>query len=169
MMLSMTNEAQPTGSQRFELFADYFQFYVQDDDATTGPDGDSWTQDAASTRLACGERFIAVATSRNTEVPVTIDRIAGPPAIHADASHVVEADIVVSTGRLVVAGCTDDFNEAARVDVAPGRHRARVSFRGRSDDEDGMGDHYDYIVELWPTAQPADLAILVAGDESWSG
>ncbi|MGB8860665.1 MAG: hypothetical protein WCC60_15510 [Ilumatobacteraceae bacterium] len=53
----------------FNLFADYFQFYLQDDDRAAGVDGDAWTPEAMTARVANGERFVAIGAARNLEVP----------------------------------------------------------------------------------------------------
>jgi hypothetical protein len=42
------------------------------------------------------------------------------------AGHVVEGNLRVPSGRVVVMGCTDYLPDAARVDVDPGWHRVRA-------------------------------------------
>jgi hypothetical protein len=162
-MMSDRNE------QKFTLFADYFQFYLQDDDRTAGVDGDAWTPEAMTARVANGDRFVAIGAARNLDVPVIITMVNSSPEIDAGASHVVEADLVVSTGRVVVAGCTDEFERAARIPVEVGRYRVRVTYRLRSADDDGFGDYYDYVVELWPTTLSSARRVVVQGPEPWAG
>ena len=153
----------------FNLFADYFQFYLQDDDRTAGVDGDAWTPEAMTARVTNGDRFVAMGAARNLEVPVTVELTDSAPKIDTDASHVVEADLVVSTGRVVVAGCTDEFESAARIAVAAGRYRVRVTYRFRSADDDGFGAYYDYVVGLWPTSASSARRVIVQGPEPWAG
>lgn len=155
--------------QTFTLFADYFQFSLQDDDRTAGVDGAAWTPEAMIARMANGERFVAIGAARNLEVPVTIELANRSPEVDPGASHVVEADLVVSTGRVVVAGCTDEFERAARIPVEVGRYRVRVTYRLNRPDDDGFGDYYDYLVVLWPTTVSSPRRVLVQGPEPWAG
>jgi hypothetical protein len=63
----------------------------------------------------------------------------------------VECSIDVASGRIVVAGCTDYFADAARLQVAPGIYRLRAQYGGLNTvSEDGLsgGDHYSVL--LWP-------------------
>ena len=155
--------------RKFTLFADHFQFYLQDDDRTAGVDGDAWTPEAMTARVANGDRFVAIGAARNLEVPVTVELADRSPEIDAGASHIAEADLVAFTGRVVVAGCTDEFERAARIPVEVGRYRVRVTYRLKSTDDDGFGDYYDYIVELWPTTVSSPRRVVVQGPERWAG
>jgi hypothetical protein len=85
------------------------------------------------------------------DVPVVLEIHEKAPTedfFHWD--HVVECSLNVTSNSLVIAGCTDYFPDAARVDVIPGEYRARVSFGAldklseiRLDGED------NYRVQLW--------------------
>jgi len=57
--------------RRFEytLFADYFQFYLQDESAG-GDLSNSWTQEAVDRLLAVAPGTLGVGTVRNMNVPV---------------------------------------------------------------------------------------------------
>ena len=144
----------------FKLFADYFQFYLQDESAA-GDLSESWTNEAVARLLAVAPGTIGVGTVRNMFVPVTLEIVDRAPVIDLSRwDHVVECDIDVPSGRLVIAGCTDYFPDAARVAVHPGHYRVRIGY-GRLDDlsEDGLegGDHYDLV--LWKS-EPMGLEIL---------
>src|SRR3954470_13284169 len=68
--------AQPLGvMQAIELtiFADYHQFYLQDDDDRFGDLSDAWTPEATERRMAVAERVVGIATVRNMQVPVRIE------------------------------------------------------------------------------------------------
>ena len=56
----------------FELFADYFQFYIQDDNESLGDLSDSWTEEATTNLIAVSDGVIGIGTARNMDVPVTI-------------------------------------------------------------------------------------------------
>ncbi len=136
----------------FQLFADYFQFYLQDGEA----DGDlsaSWTDEAVQCLLALAPGTIGVGTVRDTDVPVTVE-VRDEAPVESDYSpwdQINEGSIEVPSGRLVVAGCTDYFPDAARVLITPGTYRARIYY-GQLDSlrEDGLEGDDHYRVVLWP-------------------
>lgn len=163
----MTSPSGPT-TYRFNLFADYFQFYLQDDDIDVGDFSHSWTPEAGGleTRLALATRGVAVATERNMTVPVEVvvqpDEPADTPDEFARWDHVAEASLEVTTGRIVVAGCTDYFYSAARIPVEPGTYAVRAYYGAldtlRENDLEG-DDHYKVV--LWP-AEPRPRRVLKA-------
>lgn len=112
----------------YKLFADYFQFYLQDESAI-GDLSDSWTQEAVDRLLAIAPGTIGVGTVRNMTVPVAVELSdAEPTEDSANWDHVNECNLEVQSGRIVVAGCTDYFPEAARIDLPPGSYRARIYY-----------------------------------------
>ena len=134
----------------FELFADYFQFYLQDENSN-GIDGESWTATAHEARLALEDSAFAVCTARNMDVPVTIVVSDGPPDLDLSSwDHAVEFSVNLPSGKLVVAGCTDYFPEAERISLASGSYEARVLYANldRLSEDCLDGDDY-YRVELW--------------------
>lgn len=115
-----------------ELFADYFQIYVMDDDseATETGIGDMWSEQAFLDRLAVDEHALAIGTAVNVTVDVTIDLLTDQPDDDSDDfDHVVEASLNLASGRLVVLGCTDYLPDAARFDMPAGWTRIRTSRR----------------------------------------
>src|SRR5258707_13388220 len=100
--------------QELEIFADYFQFYLQDDEQL-GDLSDAWTEDAIKRMFAIGPGVVGIGTVRNMDVPVTIDVLEAEPIDDiGEWEHVVEGGLEVGTGRLVVAGSTDFFPNALR-------------------------------------------------------
>ncbi|RYE51609.1 MAG: hypothetical protein EOP21_00955 [Hyphomicrobiales bacterium] len=138
-------------SHTFDLFADYFQFYLQDEEAS-GIDGDSWNDEATERMLAVAPGALAIGTVRNVDVPISVEILESePPNDLENWDHVTECSLVITSGKLVIAGCTDYFPDAARIDVAPGTYRARISGGGF----DSVAKHWDdgedmYRVQLWP-------------------
>ena len=138
-------------SHTFDLFADYFQFYVQDEHAP-GIDGNAWDGEATDRMLAVASGAIGVGTVRNVNVPVTVEILEAEPALDFENwDHITECSLSTSSGKLVVAGCTDYFPDAARIDIAPGTYRARVSGGGF----DSVAKHWEtgedrYRIQLWP-------------------
>jgi len=138
--------------RRFEynLFADYFQFYLQDESAE-GDLRDSWTEEAVARLLALAPGAVGVGTVRNVNVPVAVEVLDVEPDSDLDSwDHVTECSLEVATGRIVIAGCTDYFPDAARIEVEPGTYHARISY-GSLDtlSEDGLDGNDHYRVQLW--------------------
>lgn len=146
--------------ESFELFADYFQFYLQDESAEPYG-GDAWTDEAFDRHLAIAPGAIVVGTVRNMMVPVSIEVHSSKPETDANSwDHIVECSIQVDSGKIVVAGCTDYFPDARRIGLDPGCYRARVLY-GALDSVDGTGLEGDdrYCLQLWK-APHRDLAIV---------
>jgi len=145
------------------LFADYFQFYIQDE-KVDGNLSDSWTQEAVDRLLAAGPGTIRIGTVRNMDVPVTIKLFDQEPELVKELEGVAqinECDITTPSGKLVVAGCTDYLPDAKRIDVSKGIYRARIYY-GNMDkiSEDGLdGDDY-YEIHLWPTKEETDIKVV---------
>jgi hypothetical protein len=139
-----------TEKYRFDLLADYHQFYVQDELAE-GNLGDSWTPEATERLLALAPGTIGVGTVRNMQVPVEIEVRNGAPDEQLDGwDQVNECSIQVDSGRIVVAGCTDFFPNAARIVVRPGSYRVRVYYgKLNSLSPDGLEGEDHYRMVLW--------------------
>jgi hypothetical protein len=139
------------GTHSFNLFADYYQFYVQDEHVS-GIDGNAWGSEATECMVAVASGAIGVRTVRNTDVPVTIEILeTKPPLDFDDWDNVTECSLATSSGKLVVAGWTDYLPDAARIDIAPGNYRARISgggFDSVAKHRESGGDRYR--VQLWP-------------------
>lgn len=145
--------------ESFEIFADYFQFYLQDELAEPYG-GEAWTDEAFDRRLAIAPGAIVVGTVRNMMVPVSIEIHDSEPESESDLwDHIVECSIQVTSGKLVVAGCTEYFPEARRIELDLGCYRARVLY-GALDSVDGTGLEGDdrYRLQLW-NAVHQDVAI----------
>lgn len=151
-----------------ELFADYFQFYIQDEQVE-GDLSDQWTEHAVKILLATTEGTIGIGTVRNMMVPVSIKICTTEPALLPDEQNIFgqinECDIEVSSGKIVIAGCTDYFNEAKRIEILNGVYRARIYY-GNLDklSEDGLDGEDFYEIHLWKTNVKADIAVI----KSWS-
>jgi hypothetical protein len=137
----------------FTLFADYFQIYLQDESAK-GNLSESWTQEAADRLLALAPGTIGVGTVRNMNVPVVVEISDSPP--DEDLSlwdQVNECTLEAFSGRIVIAGCTDYYPDAARIELPPGTYRARIYY-GDLDtlSSNGLEGDDHYRVFLWNAA-----------------
>jgi hypothetical protein len=141
-------------SHALDLFADYHQFYLQDELVDTDWSS-SWTEEATSRMLAVADGVVAVGTASNETVPVLVELHDREPDADFDKwDRVSECELSVGGHHIVVAGCTDHFPDAARIAVAPGLYRVRVaSIRG---------DNECYRAQLW-RGEPTAPRVLKSG------
>lgn len=138
---------------RLVLFADYFQIHVFDENSQTDL-GNYWNDRAALDGFAAAEDALAIGTLTNFDVLVDVDIIKprqGGEMITGEC--IFETSILVSSGRMVVMGCTDFLPGAQRFDVPAGW----VLIRGARDVVPDLGaegpDVDDYLrLQVWPTA-----------------
>jgi hypothetical protein len=139
---------------RYELtlFADYHQFYIQDESADGNLSG-AWTDDAVKRLLAVAPGTVGIGTVRNVDVPVTISILEREPAFDPEEfDQVVECSVAVESGSIVAAGCTDYFPDAMRIKIPSGLYRVRASFEGLdSVSADGLEGNDQYHLQLWPS------------------
>lgn len=142
---------EPSLSYSLNLFADYHQFYLQDEQAETDTPAD-WGEQLTTHMIAVDPGIVGIGTARNMTVPVRVDLLVTRPDDDFDGwDHVAEASLEVPSGQIVIAGCTDYFPEAKRLPVSPGSYRVRVYSGGLNTlSEDGLDGEDHYQVVLWP-------------------
>jgi hypothetical protein len=114
----------------FNLFADYFQFYIQDESAD-GDLSDAWSDEAVEQLFAVRPGVVGIGTVRNMDVPVTVE--------------------VLETEKAVDLSEWDHVVDAARIPVAPGTYRLRACYAGLDTLSDGGLEGSDrYHLQLWP-------------------
>ncbi|MBR2649851.1 MAG: hypothetical protein IKD55_13475 [Sediminibacterium sp.] len=152
-----------TNEIKFELFADHFQFYIQDE-KVNGDLSDSWTKKANDILLATTDGAFGVGTARNMNVPVTIKIFETEPEFLNDVNsidQINECDIEVSSGKIVIAGCTDYFPDAKRIELKNGIYRTRIYYANLDKlSEDGLDGDDFYEIHLWLTDKKQDLKII---------
>lgn len=134
-----------------EIFADYFQFYVQDEAAAEDL-ADLWTDETVARMLIVGESTVGIGTARNMKVPVVVSVHAAPPeADFGEWELVNECSFRVRSGQVAILGCTDYLPDATRLPLEPGSYRVRISYTGLDTlSEDGLeGDDF-YRLQVWP-------------------
>lgn len=155
----MTNEI------KLELFADYFQFYIQDEKAN-GDLSDQWTEEAVEQLLAITDGTIGVGTVRNMDVSVIIKTYDIDPLFLTDCENntigqINECDINVTSGKIVIAGCTDYFPDAKRIELNNGIYRARIYYLNLDKlSEDGFNGEDFYEIHLWLTDKQENVKII---------
>ena len=138
----------PVQRADFELFADYFQFYVMDERASPAIPED-WTDEDVARRVKVAPHLIIVCPIRNMTVPVVVEVHEAESALSLISwDHVVACSIDLPSGQILVDECTGP--PAARLRVEPGHYQARILFGGlgtlRENDLEGH-DHYKVV--LW--------------------
>lgn len=144
---------------QFTIFADYFQFIVQDE-SSKDDFSSIWTQESHSLAIATGETAICPVTLRNVDVQVEIHVCDIEPTISLDDfDHAVETSVDIPSGTVVVMGCTDYFPEAPRFHIANGSYRVFFGMQGTNSIVTEWEPANDkYIVYLWPgNSRPAKL------------
>ena len=154
------------------VHADQRQFSLRDKDARVT--GTGWTDLALTWRIGAETRALAIVTARSDLVEAALAVHPAAPSLLSAASHIVEADLEVPSGVLVVSGPADYPSQERSVSVTPGLYRARVSYvpagPPAADWNDfEFGEHYRYVVDLWPSPAPADVTVLRQGPEVWDG
>jgi hypothetical protein len=140
----------------FTILADYYQFYIQDDDVAFGDLSDAWTTEAVNRLLAVAPHTVGVGTVRNTKVAVTVQILEANCEIESGSfDRTNTCSIQIDSGRLVIAGCTDYFPDAARIDCAAGLYHVLVGYRGLDTvSDDGQEGQDSYHIYLWPVIRP---------------
>jgi hypothetical protein len=149
---------------RFEVFADYHQFYVWD--AGVGPSAPTdYTDEDLRNRLKVAPNVVVIQPMRNMTVPVELTVCASDPGVELSRwDHVAECSLDLPTGRLQVHECTG--GAVLELSVDPGTYRLRAHFGAlgsRSDDGLEGADHYRIV--LWREPLPTPLKIL----KQWEG
>lgn len=155
------------------VHADQRQFSVRDSGARLT--GRGWTAEAVeSHRIGAEPSGIAIATARSDLVESSVTLAPSAPALVPGAEHVVEADLPVPSGKLVISGPADYPSQEKFFSVLPGLYRARVSYVPAGPpaadwNDHEYGEHYRYVVELWPVEAESGVAVLRQGASVWDG
>lgn len=142
---------------RLTLFADYHQFYLQDDDVRFGDLSDAWTQDATEQLLAVADHVVGIGTVRDAEVSVQVTVAADLPDLDSSQwDRINRTRLMCDTGRIVIAGCTDYFPDARRIEVKPGPYEVMVGYKNiRTSSEAGLDGNDSYHIFLAPSKHGA--------------
>ncbi len=137
--------------------------------------GSGWTSLAVEChRIGVEPGGFAIATARSDVVESSVTLVPSPPALAADAEHVVEADLPVPSGKIVISGPADYPSQEKYFSVLPGLYRARVSYVPAGPpavtwNEHEFGEHYRYVVQLWPVPEPSEVEVIRQGAAVWDG
>jgi hypothetical protein len=148
---------------RFEVFADYHQFYLWD--AGVAPDAPTdYVDDDAVRMVKVAPHIVVIQPVRNMVVPVEVQLHARDPGYDPHAwDHVAECALDLPTGQLQVHECTG--GPVLDLAVTPGTYRVRAAFAGlHTLSADGVDGDDRYTLVLWP-GPAIDLTIV----KQWRG
>ncbi len=100
--------------------------------------------------LALGKIAVGTNCARIVPVEAEVSNLE-PPADCERWDHVVECNIDIPSGRLVVAGCCEDFQRAFRIKLEPKNYRARICYGNQYSCDDSFVCTDHYVVRLWPS------------------
>jgi hypothetical protein len=144
--------------RKFELLADYYQFYLWD----RGMDPEApvdYNERDVQCRVKTGPNVLVIQPERNMTVAVEVEVHDTEPAYSPDEwDHIAEASLHLPTGQLQVHECTG--GAVAEFVVEPGWYRVR-SFHGgfATINESRVEGHDHYRAVLW-LAPPTDLRVI---------
>lgn len=143
----------------FELYADCYQFHIQDASADAGQLG--WSDEALARQLAVAPGVIGIGTVLNDTVSVSMDFIKASPPLSLECwDHVVECSVSVQSGCILAAGWLGDSPDAVRVEVRPDIYRVRVNYSVLDpNSETGFKEQGRYLLQLWPAPETAAIVL----------
>lgn len=144
--------------KRYEIFADYHQFYLWDHAAQPSTELDYDDQDIER-RIKAAPFLVVIQPERNMEVRVDFELAEGPPDDNFDDwDHVAEASIDLPSGKLEIHECTGGSIDILA--VPPGTYRIRAYCGGLDTLSDDRLDGDDrYRIVAWPEPS-APVAVL---------
>lgn len=142
------------GLYHFELFADYFQFYLMDVKSTDDT-SEIWSKEALDNKLGILKNTLAVGTFRNVDVNVEIELCESEPTVNLEEwDQVAIGYFEIFSGECAVFGCTDYLPEAKTITLKPGNYSALSLAKGLNTivtEWEAAEDLYKVI--LWPSNQ----------------
>lgn len=148
---------------RVEFAYDHNQLYLYDAETDFGPEANAYVDalDAATATgltvgVSAGVVDLLMPRRENFGASVEVRGASEEPALRDDADHVVEFDLLLSSGRLVLEGSGGSGME--ELSLSPGHYRARLSGKEfdaaaqwRYEDEGNPAD--SYVLELWTASE----------------
>ena len=137
---------------KFDVFADYFQFQLEDDGVEHS--ADLWKEQILKDRIITEQGVILIDAARNMTVPVNVEIYEPNEKVPYESldrwDHVVECSIKITMGRLVVWG-NDYYPDAPRINLKSNTYRVSVYFAGQYTlSPDGLDGDDSYLITLQP-------------------
>ena len=145
-------------TRSYEIFADYFQFYLWDEGKQPDAPTD-YTEEDSKCRVKAAPFVVVILPARNMSVPVEVEIADAAPTLAFESwDHIAEASIALPSGRLEIHECTGGSIDV--LPVMPGTYRMRAYFGGLDSlSDDALDGDDQYRIFLWP-APFAPVAVL---------
>jgi hypothetical protein len=148
---------------KVELFADYFQIIVQDENAEQTFEW-LYSENDIERLLTVLPGTIIIGTVRNMDVPLTIKLYDIDPGILSDLEtigQINECDIEVKSNKLIVMGSSDYQPDALRIELINGLYRARIYYGNLEEISiDGLDGEDFYEIHLWHSVKNRAVEII---------
>lgn len=137
---------------KFELFADYFQFYLMDTE-NSDDTSEIWREKANELKLGILPNTLAVGTLRNVVVPVEIHIHDEEPEINLENwDHASIGHFAINSGKCSVLGCTDYLPDAEVISLKSGNYSALSLAQGLGSIIEEWEEAEDlYRIVIWPS------------------
>lgn len=164
------------GALERNVYASHLSFFLADMDEPDDNDYD-WHNMAIDLQRVCpGEApyELQIAAARYDVIPVRLKVFSQRPEPDLTASHIVETDLLLPSGNLTLHGVDDVPVSEPTLRVTPGRYRVRITYLPGADplsesNPNEPGAHYNYVVDLWPSNEPAVTKTVIQGPRVWAG
>jgi hypothetical protein len=152
IQLQPAPEPEPTGVD-VEVYADYCQFYLQDQ-ASTADTSVIWDDPGTSEhQLAVADGLVAVGTKRFGTVPVRVETYPVEPKLDpAGLDRINETGIVIST-RLCIGNPISVAPLPEVTTLPPGVYGIRILYLFQDQVTNDQIGNDRYIIQLWPTTE----------------
>lgn len=132
-------------THKFQVFADYHQFYLMDAGVEPNIPEEVTEQDMLR-RLRTAPHIVVFHTESDSHVSVEVAFVSEPSEAKGAWEHKAEFNLSLPSGTAALCGCTDFVPECPRITVAPGSYSGRAYFAGAT-----VGEEH-YCLMLWPAA-----------------
>ena len=147
----MEEQKKIINQHHLSFFTEYYQFYILDSASEGKTDApDFWNDEAGTRKLAIGEGILGVTVAKYAEIKVEVRVLSAEPSEDADADHIVETSLNLSSGILQIKNCTN-YDTILALNLAKGTYRIRISSFKLWTVKGDEGDDY-YVVEIWECA-----------------
>jgi hypothetical protein len=135
-------------THQLKFSSEYYQFYILDSQSEGKTDApDFWNDEAGERKLAIGEGILGVTIATYGNVNAELKILDEKPIENKKASHIIEASLKVSSGKLQIRDCTG-YDIQLEIDVDKTDYRIRISSFNLETVVDDEGNDY-YEIEIW--------------------
>jgi hypothetical protein len=128
--------------------SEYYQFYILDTQSEGKTDApDFWNDKAGERKLAIGDGILGVTIATYGNVNGEIRILDKKPTQNKEASHIIEASLKVSSGKLQIRDCTG-YDIQLEIELEKTDYRIRISSFGLETVINDEGKDY-YEIEIW--------------------